>query len=66
MAADAPLIEFNGLPEPTGHQQWLTTWYDAIKPQFRRLQDAFWNKDATKLIGGLFLESLQVSWRSPE
>ena len=60
MNGDGPVVEYNGLPIQEGQRAWLETWFESLKPTFRKRQDDYWKKDTSKIIGKLFLESLEV------
>ena len=60
MDGNGPVVEFNGLSAHNGEADWLTTWFKSLKPLFLQKQDDYRKVNATGLIGGLYLESLEV------
>lgn len=61
MDGNGPVVEYNGLPIKDSNRTWLETWFESLKPTFRQRQNDYWKKDTSKIIGQLFLESLEVS-----
>ena len=60
MDETGPIVEFNNLPLDNDTSTWLNTWFNGQKEKFLQRQKEFWKTDSTKVVGNLFLESLEV------